>query len=92
MFFVVIGILQPGSNGLLLVVLLAAGAGVLLWFFLHAGRGATRQEVPTTDVDPRRVRGHDRWRRTVALPSRGLVAHLAFPPGLVLIGLGVGTI
>jgi MFS family permease len=35
MFFVVIGILQAGNNGLLLAVFLAAGAGLLFWFFLH---------------------------------------------------------
>jgi MFS family permease len=35
MFFVVIGILQAGNNGLLLAVFLAAGAGFVLWFFLH---------------------------------------------------------
>ena len=35
MFFVVIGILQAGTNGLLLAVFLALGAGFLLWFFLH---------------------------------------------------------
>jgi MFS family permease len=35
MFFVVVGILQAGSNRVLLVVFLAIGAGFLLWFFLH---------------------------------------------------------
>jgi MFS family permease len=35
MFFVVIGVLQAGSNGLLLAVFLAAGAGFVLWFFVH---------------------------------------------------------
>jgi MFS family permease len=35
MFFVVIGILQAGNNGVLLAVFLAVGAGFLLWFFLH---------------------------------------------------------
>ena len=35
MFFLVIGILQAGNNGLLLVVFLAVGAAFLLWFFLH---------------------------------------------------------
>ena len=35
MFFVVLGILQADNNGLLLAVFLAAGAGLLLWFFIH---------------------------------------------------------
>jgi len=35
MFFVVIGILQAGNNGVLLAVFLALGAAFLLWFFLH---------------------------------------------------------
>jgi MFS family permease len=35
MLFVVIGILQADSNGLLMTVLLAVGAAFLLWFFLH---------------------------------------------------------
>ena len=35
MFFVVIGILQAGVNGVLLALFLALGAGFLLWFFLH---------------------------------------------------------
>jgi MFS family permease len=35
MFFVVVGILQAGSNRVLLVVFLALGAAFLLWFFLH---------------------------------------------------------
>ena len=35
MLLVVIGILQAGSNRLLLITLLAGGAAVLLWFFLH---------------------------------------------------------
>src|SRR3954465_2689880 len=35
MFFVVFGILQADSNGVLMVALLAAGAGFLVWFFLY---------------------------------------------------------
>jgi len=35
MFFVVFGILQADTNGVLMAALLAAGAGVLLWFFLY---------------------------------------------------------
>jgi MFS family permease len=35
MLFVVVGILQAGDNRLLMVVLLALGAGFLFWFFLH---------------------------------------------------------
>jgi MFS family permease len=35
MLLVVIGILQAGSNGLLMTVLLAVGVAFLLWFFLH---------------------------------------------------------
>ena len=35
MIFVVVGILQAGENRLLMTVLLAVGAGLLLWFFLH---------------------------------------------------------
>ena len=35
MFFVVFGILQADSNGVLMAVLLAAGAAFLLWFFLY---------------------------------------------------------
>src|SRR4051795_6448349 len=35
MFFVVFGILQADTNGVLMVALLAAGAGFLVWFFLY---------------------------------------------------------
>jgi MFS family permease len=35
MFFVVLGILQADSNGVLMLALLAAGAGLLAWFFLY---------------------------------------------------------
>ena len=35
MFFVVFGILQADSNGVLMAVLLAAGAAFLIWFFLY---------------------------------------------------------
>jgi MFS family permease len=35
MLLVVVGILQAGSNGLLMTVLLVLGAAFLLWFFLH---------------------------------------------------------
>jgi len=41
MFFIVIGILQAGSNGLLLVVFIVLGVLFLLWFFLHI-RSMTR--------------------------------------------------
>jgi MFS family permease len=34
MLFVVLGILQAGSNGLLMTIFLALGAALLLWFFL----------------------------------------------------------
>jgi MFS family permease len=46
MFFVVLGILQADSDGVLMAVLLVAGAAFLAWFFLHirarerAGRDA----------------------------------------------------
>ncbi len=35
MLFIVLGILQAGSNWLLLAVFLAAGAGLQFWFFVH---------------------------------------------------------
>jgi MFS family permease len=35
MFFVVFGILQADTNGVLMAVLLAVGAAMLNWFFLH---------------------------------------------------------
>jgi MFS family permease len=35
LLLVVIGILQAGTNGVLMTVLLAVGAAFLLWFFLH---------------------------------------------------------
>jgi MFS family permease len=35
MFCVVFGILQAGSNNVLMTVFLAVGAGVLIWFFLY---------------------------------------------------------
>lgn len=35
MFFVVFGILQAGSDAVLMAVLLVAGAAFLVWFFLH---------------------------------------------------------
>src|SRR5215210_185775 len=35
MFFVVFGILQADTNGVLMAALLAAGAGFLVWFFLY---------------------------------------------------------
>ncbi len=35
MFFVVIGILQLGTDNALMVTFLAIGAGLLLWFYLH---------------------------------------------------------
>ncbi len=35
MSFIVIGILQLGTNNALMVAFLAVGAGLLLWFFLH---------------------------------------------------------
>jgi MFS family permease len=35
MLCVVVGILQAGSNGVLMVVLLAVGAAFALWFYLH---------------------------------------------------------
>jgi MFS family permease len=41
MFFVVLGILQADSNGLLMAVLIAAGVAFLLWFFLYT-RGRER--------------------------------------------------
>jgi MFS family permease len=34
-FFLVIGILQAGTDGLLMTILLAVGAVFLIWFFLH---------------------------------------------------------
>jgi MFS family permease len=41
MFFVVFGILQADSNGLLMAALLAVGAAFLIWFFLYI-RGRER--------------------------------------------------
>jgi predicted MFS family arabinose efflux permease len=41
MFFVVFGILQADTNGLLMAALLVAGAAFLLWFFLYT-RGRER--------------------------------------------------
>src|SRR3954466_12090363 len=41
MFFFVFGILQADSNGLLMAALMAAGAALLLWFFLYI-RGRER--------------------------------------------------
>jgi MFS family permease len=35
MFFVVLGILQADSNGVLMAVMIAAGAAFLVWFFLY---------------------------------------------------------
>ena len=35
MFFVVTGILQVGSNAVLVTIFFALGAAILLWFFLH---------------------------------------------------------
>lgn len=35
MLFIVLGILQAGTNNLLLAAFLALGAGLLAWFFLH---------------------------------------------------------
>src|SRR3954453_11672970 len=35
MFFVVLGILQADTNGVLMAALMAAGAGFLVWFFLY---------------------------------------------------------
>ena len=35
MFFIVVGILQVGSNGLLMTIFFALSAAVLIWFFLH---------------------------------------------------------
>jgi MFS family permease len=35
MLLVVVGILQAGSNGVLMMVLLAVGAAFLFWFFVH---------------------------------------------------------
>jgi MFS family permease len=45
MFFVVFGILQADSNGVLMAALLAAGAAFLVWFFLYIrGRERTGKE------------------------------------------------
>jgi MFS family permease len=38
MFFLVLGILQADTSGLLLAIFVAVGAGFLLWFFLHIRR------------------------------------------------------
>lgn len=46
MAFVVIGILQAGSNGTLLALFLALGAGLLAWFFLHVGERERRGREP----------------------------------------------
>ncbi len=44
MFLIVIGILQIGVNGVLVVVFLVLGAGFLLWFFEHI-RSLERREI-----------------------------------------------
>jgi hypothetical protein len=58
MLFVVVGILRAGSNGVLMVVLLAVGAAFLFWFFVHIRQGAVRAA--------REALGHDR----LATPRR----------------------
>ncbi len=52
MFFVVIGILQAGSNNGLFVTFLLAGAAVLAWFFLHvrARERAGREPLLSTSL------------------------------------------
>jgi MFS family permease len=52
MFFVVFGILQADSNGVLMAVLLAAGIAFLLWFFLYirARERAGREPLLSTGL------------------------------------------
>ncbi len=56
MFFVVIGILQAGNNGLLLAVFLALGAGFLLWFFVHIRSRERAGKEPLLSTSLFRVR------------------------------------
>ncbi len=46
MFFVVIGILQLGTNNALMAAFLAVGAGLLLWFYLHIRSSERAGEEP----------------------------------------------
>jgi MFS family permease len=46
MSFLVIGILQAGSNNTLLVIFLALGAAFLLWFFLHVRADERKGKEP----------------------------------------------
>ena len=46
MFFVVLGILQADNDVALMAILLAAGAGFLLWFFVHIRRSERAQKEP----------------------------------------------
>jgi MFS family permease len=46
MFFVVIGILQAGTNWLLLVLFMAIGAGILFWFMEHIRSKERKGEEP----------------------------------------------
>jgi MFS family permease len=57
MFFVVFGIVQAGSNGVLLVLFLVLGAVFLLWFFLHirSRERAGREALLSTSLFGNRV-------------------------------------
>jgi len=46
MFFVVLGILQADNDVALMAILLAAGAGFLLWFFVHIRRSERAEKEP----------------------------------------------
>ena len=46
MFLIVVGILQAGLNWTALVILITAGAGFMLWFFLHIRAKERAGEVP----------------------------------------------
>jgi len=57
MVSVVVGILQAGDNRLLMVVLLALGAGFLFWFFLHirARERSGKEPLLSTDLFRNRI-------------------------------------
>jgi MFS family permease len=52
MFCVVFGILQADSNTVLMTVLLAAGAAVLIWFFLYTVWGTAASEAELASSAP----------------------------------------
>jgi Na+/melibiose symporter-like transporter len=79
MLLVVVGILQAGDNGVLMVVLLALGAAFLFWFFLHirARERAGKEPLLSTSLFRNRT------------SNLGLVTQNI--QWLLLIGLGLGV-